>query len=86
MSSATTTCGMQVFNKSEKQNKRMESLWSHALQTTRKAKVGYNKVQQIGGSICKTSGWMDPVDSLCVYACIAKTQASDAIVEDEKER
>ncbi|MCO5588040.1 hypothetical protein L7F22_041994 [Adiantum nelumboides] len=39
-----------------------------------------------GDSIPETTGWTDPIDSLSMYAYIAKAQANEAFVEDKRKR
>ncbi|MCO5552741.1 hypothetical protein L7F22_006258 [Adiantum nelumboides] len=51
-----------------------------------KGKVTSFTLRQAGDSIRETTGWTDPVDSLSVYAYIAKAQANEAFVEDKCKR
>ena len=50
---------------------------------TEVGKVASTKLCQAGDSICQTTGWMDPVDLLLVYAYITKAQAHEVIVEEK---
>ncbi|MCO5554175.1 hypothetical protein L7F22_007701 [Adiantum nelumboides] len=45
--------------------------------------VAKKELLQAGNSIRSTTGWVDPVDSLSLYAYIARAQANEAIVEDK---
>ncbi|MCO5585631.1 hypothetical protein L7F22_039566 [Adiantum nelumboides] len=53
---------------------------------TLEGKVTSFTLRQAGDSIRETTGWTDPVDSLSVYAYIAKAQANEAFVEDKRKR
>ena len=81
------TYGMQVYaNEDEEGVKAEGNLWPYALKTTERGKVAHKKLQQVGNSIQKTTGWTDPVDSLSVYAYITKAQANEAMVEEKRKR
>ncbi|MCO5548165.1 hypothetical protein L7F22_001623 [Adiantum nelumboides] len=87
MISTTSTYAMQVYkDENEEEGKASTNLWPHALRTAEAGKVTSFTLRQAGDSIRETTGWTDPVDSLSVYAYIAKTQANEAFVEDKRKR
>ncbi|MCO5547496.1 hypothetical protein L7F22_000946 [Adiantum nelumboides] len=51
-----------------------------------KGKVTSFTLRQAEDSIRETTGWTDPVDSISMYAYIAKAQANEAFVEDKRKR
>ncbi|MCO5562601.1 hypothetical protein L7F22_016229 [Adiantum nelumboides] len=78
---------MQVYkDENEEEVKASTNLWPHALRTAEAGKVTSFTLRQVGDSIRETTGWTDPVDSLSVYAYIAKAQANEAFVEDKRKR
>ncbi|MCO5583214.1 hypothetical protein L7F22_037122 [Adiantum nelumboides] len=78
---------MQVYkDENEEEVKASTNLWPHALRTAKAGKVTSFTLRQAGDSIQETTGWTDPVDSLSVYAYIAKAQANEAFVEDKRKR
>ncbi|MCO5580650.1 hypothetical protein L7F22_034520 [Adiantum nelumboides] len=78
---------MQVYkDENEEDVKASTNLWPHALRTAEAKKVTSFTLRQAGDSIRETTGWTDPVDSLSVYAYIAKAQANEAFVEDKRKR
>ncbi|MCO5601120.1 hypothetical protein L7F22_055239 [Adiantum nelumboides] len=87
MTSTTSTYAMQV-NKDENEEavKASTNLWPHALRTTKAGKVTSFTLRQARDSIRETTGWTNPVDSLLVYAYIAKAQANEEFVEDKRKR
>ena len=66
--------------------KRVNELWPYAIQTVERGKVARDSLQQIGDFIRQTIGWDGPVDSLTVYAYIARSQNNEAIVEEKRKR
>ncbi|MCO5606983.1 hypothetical protein L7F22_061174 [Adiantum nelumboides] len=87
MTSSTSTYAMQVYkDENEEEVKASTNLWPHALRTAKAGKVTSFTLQQAGDSIQETTGWTDLVDSLLVYAYIAKAQANEAFVEDKRKR
>ncbi|MCO5549048.1 hypothetical protein L7F22_002514 [Adiantum nelumboides] len=87
MTSTTSTYAMQVYkDENEEEIKASTNLWPHALRTAEAGKVTSFTLRQAGDSIQETTGWTDPVDSLSVYAYIAKAQAKEAFVEDKRKR
>ncbi|MCO5595118.1 hypothetical protein L7F22_049156 [Adiantum nelumboides] len=58
----------------------------YVLVTVETGKVPRGKLSEVGNSICETTGWSDPVDSLSVYAYIAKSKAHEAMVEQKRKR
>ena len=64
----------------------VNELWPYAVQTTKRGKVTRDSLQQVGDCIRQTTGWDDPVDSLTVYAYIARSQNNEAIVEEKGKR
>ncbi|MCO5554591.1 hypothetical protein L7F22_008122 [Adiantum nelumboides] len=77
MAPTTSTYAMQVYkDENEEEVKASTNLWPHALWTTEAGKVTSFTLRQAGDSIRETTGWTDPVDSLLVYAYIAKAQAN----------
>ena len=54
------------------------------MKTAEAGKVASTKLCQARDSICQTTGWTNPVDSLSVY--ITKAQAHEAIVEEKRKR
>ncbi|MCO5547092.1 hypothetical protein L7F22_000534 [Adiantum nelumboides] len=78
---------MQVYkDENEEEVKASTNLWPHALRTAEAGKVTSFTLRQAGDSIRETTRWTDPVDSLSVYAYIAKAQANEAFVEDKHKR
>ncbi|MCO5547190.1 hypothetical protein L7F22_000633 [Adiantum nelumboides] len=78
---------MQVYkDENEEEVKVSTNLWPHALRTAEAEKVTSFTLRQAGDSIRETTGWTDPVDSLSVYAYIAKAQANEAFVEDKRKQ
>ncbi|MCO5608762.1 hypothetical protein L7F22_062978 [Adiantum nelumboides] len=78
---------MQVYkDENEEDVKASTNLWPHALRMAEVGKFTSFTLRQAGDSIQKTTGWMDPIDSLLVYAYIAKAQANEAFVEDNRKR
>ncbi|MCO5560595.1 hypothetical protein L7F22_014210 [Adiantum nelumboides] len=87
MTSTTSTYAMQVYkDENEEEVKASTNLWPHALRTAEAGKVTSFTLRQAGDTIRETTGWTDPVDSLSVYAYIAKAQANEAFVEDKRKR
>ncbi|MCO5592562.1 hypothetical protein L7F22_046565 [Adiantum nelumboides] len=87
MTSTMSTYAMQVYkDENEEEVKASTNLWPHALRTAEAGKVTSFSLRQAGDSIQETTGWTDPVDSLLVYAYIAKAQANEAFVEDKCKR
>ncbi|MCO5586333.1 hypothetical protein L7F22_040272 [Adiantum nelumboides] len=82
------TYGLQVYSKVDVEDKQAYGdLWPYALKTAGRGKVPQGKLSEAGNSICETTGWSaDPVDSLSVYACIAKLEANEAMVEEKRKR
>ncbi|MCO5592560.1 hypothetical protein L7F22_046563 [Adiantum nelumboides] len=72
-----------IKDENEEEVKASTNLWPHALRTAEAGKVTSFSLRQAGDSIQETTGWTDPVDSLLVYAYIAKAQANEAFVEDK---
>ncbi|MCO5592556.1 hypothetical protein L7F22_046559 [Adiantum nelumboides] len=58
----------------------------YALKTIERGKVPRGKLSEADNSIRKTIGWSDPVDSLSVYAYIAKSEANAFMVEEKWKR
>ena len=56
------------------------------MQTLERQKVARDSLQLIGDCIQQTTGWDDPIDSLTVYAYIAKSKNNEAIVEEKRKR
>ncbi|MCO5608002.1 hypothetical protein L7F22_062205 [Adiantum nelumboides] len=75
-----------IKDENEEEVKASTNLWPHALRTAEAGKVTSFTLRQAGDSIRETTGWTDPVDSLSVYAYIAKAQANEAFVEDKRKR
>ncbi|MCO5550099.1 hypothetical protein L7F22_003578 [Adiantum nelumboides] len=75
-----------IKDENEEEVKASTNLWLHALWTAEAGKVTSFTLQQAGDSIRETTGWTDPVDSLLVYAYIAKAQANEAFVEDKRKQ
>ncbi|MCO5591913.1 hypothetical protein L7F22_045906 [Adiantum nelumboides] len=87
MTSTTSTYAMQVYkDENEEEVKASTNLWPHTLRTAKAGKVTSFTLRQARDSIRETTGWTDPVDSLSVYAYIAKAQANEAFVEDKRKR
>ncbi|MCO5599032.1 hypothetical protein L7F22_053131 [Adiantum nelumboides] len=55
-------------------------------QTAERGKVSRGRLCEAGNYIRETTGWSDPVDSLLVYAYIAKSKANEAWVEEKRKR
>ena len=66
--------------------KASNNLWPHALRTAEAGKVTSVTLRQARDCIQETTGWMHPVDSLSIYAYVAKAQANEALVEDKRKR
>ena len=64
----------------------VKELWPFAVKTTEKGEVARDALHQVGDYIRQTTGWDDPVDSLSVYAYIARSQTNEAIVEEKRKR
>ncbi|MCO5579038.1 hypothetical protein L7F22_032890 [Adiantum nelumboides] len=78
---------MQVYkDENEEEIKASTNLWPHALWTAKAGKVTSFTLRQAGDSIGETMGWTDLVDSLSLYAYIAKAQANEEFVEDKRKR
>ncbi|MCO5611723.1 hypothetical protein L7F22_065981 [Adiantum nelumboides] len=75
-----------IKDENEEEVKASTNLWPHALRTAEAGKVTSFTLRQAGDSIRETTGWTDPVDSLSVYAYIAKAKANEAFVEDKHKR
>ncbi|MCO5588572.1 hypothetical protein L7F22_042529 [Adiantum nelumboides] len=75
-----------IKDENEEEVKASINLWPHALRTAVARKVTSFTLRQARDSIRETTGWTDPVDSLSVYAYIAKAQANEAFVEDKRKR
>ncbi|MCO5554875.1 hypothetical protein L7F22_008412 [Adiantum nelumboides] len=75
-----------IKDENEEEVKASTNLWPHALRTAEAGKVTSFTLRQAGDSIRETTGWTDPIDSLSVYAYIAKAQANEAFVEDKRKR
>ncbi|MCO5593255.1 hypothetical protein L7F22_047262 [Adiantum nelumboides] len=87
MTSTTSTYAMQVYkDENEEEVKASTNLWPHELRTAKAGHVTSFTLRQAGDSIRETTGWTDPIDSLSVYAYIAKAQANEAFVEDKRKR
>ncbi|MCO5562720.1 hypothetical protein L7F22_016351 [Adiantum nelumboides] len=87
MTSTASTYAMQVYkDENEEEVKASTNLWPHALRTAKAGKVTSFTLRQTGDSIRETTRWMDLVDSLLVYAYIAKAQANEAFVKDKRKR
>ncbi|MCO5574286.1 hypothetical protein L7F22_028068 [Adiantum nelumboides] len=81
-----STMDVLIKDENEEEVKASTNLWPHALRTAEAGKVTSFTLRQAGDSIRETTGWTDPVDSLSVYAYIAKAQANEAFVEDKRKR
>ncbi|MCO5614823.1 hypothetical protein L7F22_069107 [Adiantum nelumboides] len=80
-----TTYGLHVYNKVDAEDsKAYGDLWPYTLTTAERGKVPRGKLSEVGNSIRETTGWSDPVDSLSVYAYIAKSKAHEAMVEKKR--
>ncbi|MCO5607999.1 hypothetical protein L7F22_062202 [Adiantum nelumboides] len=75
-----------IKDENEEEVKASKNLWPHALRTAEARKVTSFTLRQAGDSIRETTGWTDPIDSLSVYAYIAKAQANEAFVENKRKR
>ncbi|MCO5597462.1 hypothetical protein L7F22_051540 [Adiantum nelumboides] len=75
-----------IKDENEEEVKASTNLWPHALRTAKVGKVTSFTLRQVEDSIRETTRWTDPVDSLSVYAYIAKAQANEAFVEDKRKR
>ena len=81
------TYGLQVERVSKKgaefkrNFEQVNELWPYAVQTEERGKVARDSLQQIGDCMPQKIGWDDPIDSLTVYAYIARSQNNEAIVE-----
>ncbi|MCO5592873.1 hypothetical protein L7F22_046877 [Adiantum nelumboides] len=73
-------------DENEEEVKASTNLRPHAFRTAEAGKVTSFTLRQAGDSFLETTGWMDPIDSLSVYAYIAKAQANEAFVEDKRKR
>ena len=83
----TSTYAMQVSkDEKEEEVKASNNLWPPALRTAKARKVTSLTLCQAGDSIRETIGWIGPIDSLSVYAYVAKAQANKALVEDKRKR
>ncbi|MCO5590596.1 hypothetical protein L7F22_044567 [Adiantum nelumboides] len=81
------TFGLQVYNKVDvEDSKAYGDLWPYALSTAERTKVPRGKLSEAGNNIQKTIGWSDPMDSLSVYAYIAKSKANEAMTEEKRKR
>ncbi|MCO5559158.1 hypothetical protein L7F22_012751 [Adiantum nelumboides] len=78
---------MQIYkDENEEEVKASTNLRPHALRTAEAGKVTSFTLRQARDSIRETTGWTDLVDSLSVYAYIAKAQANETFVEDKRKR
>ncbi|MCO5614491.1 hypothetical protein L7F22_068774 [Adiantum nelumboides] len=64
----------------------VESLWPILLKGKGTSNVAKKELLQARNSITSTTEWVDPVDSLSVYAYLTRAQANEAIVEDKRRR
>ncbi|MCO5593272.1 hypothetical protein L7F22_068456 [Adiantum nelumboides] len=81
------TYGLQVISKAEEEDaKAYGELWPYALKTTKRGKVSRGKLYEARNCIHETTGWSDPIDTLSVYAYIAKSKANEAWVEEKRKR
>ncbi|MCO5612018.1 hypothetical protein L7F22_066280 [Adiantum nelumboides] len=77
--------GLHVYSKADvDDSKAYGDLWPYALTTTERGKVPQGKLSEVGNSIRETTGWSNPIDSLSVYAYIAKSKANEAMVEEKR--
>ncbi|KAI5066560.1 hypothetical protein GOP47_0019184 [Adiantum capillus-veneris] len=82
-----TTYGLQVCSaEDEESTKAKGNLWPYSLRTADKGKITRDTLSQAGNYIRQTTGWSDPIDSLFVYAFLAKSQANEAMVEEKLKR
>ena len=87
MTLTTSTYAMQIYkDEKEEEVKASNNLWPHALRTAKAGKVTSVTLCQARDYIWETIGWMDPVDAFSIYAYVAKAQANEALVEDERKR
>ncbi|MCO5551692.1 hypothetical protein L7F22_005196 [Adiantum nelumboides] len=61
-------------------------LWPYTLKMATRGKVSRGNLCEAGNCICETTGWFDPVDSLSLYAYIAKLEANETWVEEKRKR
>ncbi|MCO5599733.1 hypothetical protein L7F22_053838 [Adiantum nelumboides] len=81
------TYGLQVYSKVDvEDSKAYGDLWPYALTTAKKGKIPRGKLSEVGNSIHEPTRWSDLVDSLSVYAYIAKSKANEAMVEEKRKR
>ncbi|MCO5586670.1 hypothetical protein L7F22_040612 [Adiantum nelumboides] len=81
------THGLQVISKAnDDDDKAYGDLWPYTLKTAERGKVSRGKLSEAGNCIHETTGWSDPIDSLLVYAYIAKYEANEAWVEEKQKR
>ncbi|MCO5590738.1 hypothetical protein L7F22_044713 [Adiantum nelumboides] len=81
------TYGLHVISKANEEDaKAYGELWPYALQTTERGKVSRGRICEARDYICETTRWTDPIDSLSVYAYIAKSKANEAWVEEKRKR
>ncbi|MCO5559140.1 hypothetical protein L7F22_012733 [Adiantum nelumboides] len=81
------TYGLQVISKAKEDDaKAYGELWPYALKTAKRGKVSREKLCEARSCIRETAEWFDPVDSLSVYAYIAKSEANEAWVEEKQKR
>ncbi|MCO5585969.1 hypothetical protein L7F22_039905 [Adiantum nelumboides] len=79
------TYGLQVFSKTNNDDaKACGDLWPYTLKTAKRGKVSQGKSCEAENYIPETRGWLDPVDSLSVYAYIAKLKPKEALVEEKQ--
>ncbi|MCO5558543.1 hypothetical protein L7F22_012128 [Adiantum nelumboides] len=81
------TYGLKVYSKVDAyDSKAYGDLWPFALTTVERGKVPRGKLSEAGNSVQETTRWYDPVDSLSIYAYIAKSNANEAMVEEKRKR
>ncbi|MCO5587387.1 hypothetical protein L7F22_041336 [Adiantum nelumboides] len=76
----------KAFNKIDDDSKAYGDLWPYALKMAKRNKVSQGKLCKAGNCIRETSGWSNPMDSLSVYAYIAKSEADEAMVKEKQKQ
>ncbi|MCO5575745.1 hypothetical protein L7F22_029548 [Adiantum nelumboides] len=86
-SNALSDNPIEVISKAKEDDaKSCGELWPYALKMAERGKVSQAKLCEAGNCIHETTGWSDPIDSLSMYAYIAKSEANEAWVEKKQKR
>lgn len=83
---SASTNGLQAIcaRDSRYQQKNGGALCPHAMKPTKKGKIDHMMLCQASNAIKKPTSYVDPIDSLTVYAYIGKVQTNKVIVKEKK--